>query len=89
MKTSMAIALSLSLLVLAGCSDGNSKFKGQFLAGCVGSGASESYCSCAFEKLEVQYSPDELSKWDKTGVPPKGFERFVNATKEVCLLQTH
>ena len=89
MKISMALALSLSLLVLAGCSDGNSKFKGQFLAGCMGSGSSESYCACAFEKLEIQYSPDELSKWDKTGVPPKGFERFVNATKEVCLLQTH
>lgn len=89
MKTSMALTLSLSLLIVAGCSDGNSKFKGQFLAGCVGSGSSESYCTCALEKLEVQYSPDELSKWDKTGVPPKGFARFVNATKEVCLLQTN
>ena len=89
MKTSVAIALSLSLLVVAGCSDENSKFKGQFLAGCVDSGSSESYCACALEKLEVQYSPDELSKWNSTGVPPKGFERFVNATKEVCLLQTN
>jgi hypothetical protein len=55
----------------------------------VDSGSSKSYCSCAFEKLEVQYSPDELSKWDNTGVPPKGFAGFVNATKEVCQLQTN
>lgn len=89
MKTSVALALSLSLLVITGCSDENSKLKGQFLASCVGSGSSESYCACALEKLEVQYSPDELSKWNNTGVPPKGIERFVNATKEVCLLQTN
>lgn len=89
MKTSMALALSLSMLVLAGCSDENSKLKGQFLAGCVDSGSSESYCACALEKLEVQYSPDELSKWNNTGVPPKGFAGFVNATKEICLLQTN
>lgn len=89
MKTSMALVLSLSLLVVAGCSDGDSKLKGQFFAGCMESGAGEPYCACALEKLGIQYSPDELSKWNSTGVPPKGFAGFVNATKEVCQLQAH
>lgn len=86
MKTSTAIVLSLSLLVITGCSDGNSKFKGEFLAGCMNSGSSQPYCSCALEKLEVQYSPAELSAMNDTGKLPKNFANVINAIKKVCQL---
>lgn len=58
MKTNFAVLLCL--LALAACSDENSKLRGQFIAGCIQSGAPKSICACTFKKLEEKYSPSEL-----------------------------
>jgi hypothetical protein len=57
----ITVALSiLAISVITGCSDENTKLKGQFLAGCVQSGVSKSICVCTFDKLEGKYSQTEL-----------------------------
>jgi len=49
------ISLFFCVLVLAGCSDSRSKFRGQVLAGCIQGGGSKTICKCGFDKLESEY----------------------------------
>lgn len=73
--------LTVSLLILTaltGCSDENSKARGQFIAGCIQGGAEKSVCACAFEKLGEQYTPTELDALsDTTQIPSEDKFRFV------------
>lgn len=59
-----------ALFFMSGCSDENKEVRGDFLAGCVQSGASKSICSCAFEKLEEKYTPQELSRLNSPMATP-------------------
>lgn len=61
------IVLFFCFFALLGCADRNSKIRGEFIAGCIKSGGTESICTCAFEKVELQYggkledvAPDKL-----------------------------
>lgn len=67
MKT--LIAVTLSILALAGCSDKNANLRGQFIAGCSQGGVSKSGCACTFDKLEEKYSPAELKAMNDPGKP--------------------
>lgn len=68
----------LLLTALAGCSDENSKARGQFIAGCMHGGAEKSVCACAFEKLEEKYTPAELDALSDTSqIPSEDKFRFV------------
>ncbi|MBV6823109.1 hypothetical protein KUF73_09230 [Pseudomonas sp. PD9R] len=74
-----------TVLFLAGCSDPNKEARGQFLAGCVQSGVSKSICSCAFEKLEEKYTPDQMKKLnDPMVAPPESFMRDVMNSGAAC-----
>lgn len=84
MRTQTLTALVFGLTFLAGCSDSSSKFKGDFLAGCMDSGSSKAFCTCMVEKIDVQYSPAELSKMNNTRQFPQGFTRFIVAAREAC-----
>jgi hypothetical protein len=53
------VSLFFCLLVLVGCSDSRSKFRGQVLAGCIQGGGSKAICKCGFDKLESAYG-DQL-----------------------------
>lgn len=63
MKLATLVFSLLSLLVVAGCSNENSQFKGEFLSGCLQGGSSKAICSCTYDKLESQYSPEELQQF--------------------------
>ncbi|QAY89983.1 hypothetical protein CUN63_08580 [Pseudomonas sp. ACM7] len=60
--SSLALMCSViaALKLLTGCSDENSRARGEFLSGCVQSGASKAICQCTFQKLEAKYSPAQL-----------------------------
>lgn len=82
---SKIIFVSLSLAFIAGCSDANKEVRGQFLAGCVQGGVSKSICSCAFEKLEEKYTPDELKKLSRPmATPTESFMRDVMQSAVAC-----
>ncbi|HEJ4043540.1 hypothetical protein LER27_13950 [Pseudomonas aeruginosa] len=70
---SIVIAL-FAIVALAGCSDENSKVRGEFMAGCIKGGAGKSVCACTFEKLEKAYSPEQLKALNTPyKAPPKIF----------------
>lgn len=70
----------LSLVVfLTACS---SKLERDYIKGCSVGGVPEELCSCAFEKLEEQFSEETLENMEKTGIIPDGFmEANINAAK--------
>lgn len=70
-----SIVLTLfAIAALAGCSDENSKVRGEFMAGCIKGGAGKSICACTFEKLEKVYSPEQLKALNSSyKAPPEGF----------------
>lgn len=77
-------AVLLATLV-SGCSDENSKVRGQFLAGCIQGGAPKAICACTFEKLEAIYSPAELKALNKPyAAPPESFLKAVMASARAC-----
>ncbi len=70
-----SIVLALfAIVALAGCSDENSKVRGEFMAGCIKGGAGKSICACTFEKLENAYSPEQLKALNTPyKAPPDSF----------------
>lgn len=57
--------------LLAGCgSDPASEVRGEFLSGCVQSGASRALCTCAFDELEADHSIDELRTLNRPSTDP-------------------
>lgn len=70
---SVVLAL-FAIVALAGCSDENSKVRGEFMAGCIKGGAGKSICACTFEKLEKAYSPKQLKALNSPyKAPPETF----------------
>ncbi|WPD44486.1 hypothetical protein SD209_32165 [Pseudomonas aeruginosa] len=81
-------AVLLMTAMVAGCSDENSKVRGQFLAGCLQGGAPKAICACTFEKLEAIYSPAELKALNKAyTAPPEAFLKAVMAAAKACLAE--
>ena len=61
------IFLAVMLTSLAACSDSKAtKIKGDFLAGCVQSGASKAICFCVYEKIEKKYTTQDLLELENT-----------------------
>jgi hypothetical protein len=83
MKATFAVLL-MAVLV-SGCSDENTKVRGQFLAGCIQGGAPKAICACTFEKLEAIYSPAELKALNKPSTaPPEAFLKAMVASAQAC-----
>lgn len=61
MKNIRAITLLSCLLTLMGCTDENTKIRGEFLSGCIQGGGNRSVCSCTFDELEKKYNTNELN----------------------------
>lgn len=59
MKFRIAL-LVVAVLLTSACSDRNGKARARFLSGCIRSGAITSACACAFHRLELSHSPEEL-----------------------------
>lgn len=72
-----AVVLTVLSLYLAGCSDPQSKARGEFLAGCVQGGASKAVCGCVYERLEQRFTREELAEFTKPSVtaPPQRLMR--------------
>jgi hypothetical protein len=51
-----------AIFFLSGCSNESSKLKGQFLQGCITSGAPEKLCTCAYDEIAAGKSNDELTR---------------------------
>lgn len=81
-------AVLLMAAMVSGCSDENSKVRGQFLAGCIRGGAPKTICACTFEKLETIYSPAELKALNKAyTTPPETFLRDVVTAAKACQVE--
>lgn len=78
------IAVLISSIFLLSCSnDESSKIKGEFLAGCVSTGASKSVCKCIYSKLQEKYTDEELIKINRSGSLSDYFlKNSVNAAQE-------
>lgn len=61
----MLVSLFFCVLVVTGCSDSRSKFRGEVLAGCIQGGGSKVTCKCGLDKLESEYG-DNL---ERTAMP--------------------
>ncbi|MBB4868277.1 hypothetical protein HNP46_007200 [Pseudomonas nitritireducens] len=75
-------------VLVSGCSDENSKVRGQFIAGCIQGGAPKAICACTFEKLEASYSPAELKAFNKPyTAPPEVFLKSMMAAARACVAE--
>lgn len=80
-----AFAVLLMVAMVSGCSDENSKVRGQFLAGCIQGGAPKAICACTFRKLEASYSPAQLRAFNKpNAAPPEAFLMSVVIAAKAC-----
>lgn len=75
--------LCAAVLALAGCSDENSKIRGEFIAGCVHGGLSKSVCACSFKKIEAKYSSTELHRMN-SAPPSADFLRNYVTSVRAC-----
>jgi len=83
MRATFAVLLMAALM--SGCSDENSKVRGQFLAGCIQGGAPKAICACTFKKLEASYSPAQLRTFNNpNSAPPEAFLMTVVIAAKAC-----
>jgi hypothetical protein len=84
MKKNLILPFFFILLVITGC--GNSKIRelrAEFIEGCKHGGASRDVCSCVFDKMENNYSEDQLLDL-KIGVIPIDFPEFTTKSTIQC-----
>lgn len=70
-------AMLCCVLLVMGCSDGGSKYKKEFVTGCVQSGGSKSLCACAFDNLEKLYSVEQMTELTEALTSPAGYSPAV------------
>lgn len=78
MKSKRALTTIIAIVVVTASGCGDSRISGlrsDFVAGCKSSGVSKDACACTFDKIEENYTIDQLMDM-KIGVFPKGFEEF-------------
>ncbi|WP_276679884.1 hypothetical protein [Thalassolituus oleivorans] len=51
-----------TIIFLLGCSNESSKMKGQFIEGCIASGAPKKLCSCTYQEISNGKSDDDLMR---------------------------
>lgn len=69
-RGALAVIIAMTAL-MAGCgNDPAKKVRGDFLSGCVQSGASRALCNCAFDELQEDYSIDELRTLNRPSTDP-------------------
>lgn len=61
----------VSIMVLNGCSGGDSKQRREFVAGCTQGGNPKPICSCVFDSIEKNYTQDQLDAFDKMMLTPR------------------
>lgn len=81
------LTLLAPLVLIAACSDENSKIRGEFIAGCISGGTSKAVCTCTFEKLEAKYSPLELREINRLAAPPESFLREAFQSAQACRIR--
>lgn len=85
MRKTVATLFFLTFVIVSGCSDENTKIKGQFVEGCVQSGVSKSICTCTFGKLENKYSLAGLQVMNTPGKAlPEGFVKDLATAARTC-----
>ncbi|WP_047249828.1 hypothetical protein [Chromobacterium subtsugae] len=87
MKTPYLIFSLLTLL--AGCSSGyDSDVQERFVNGCMGRGATRSYCSCMLKVYESRHTQDQYvaleTEMRLTGAIPAGFRETMLAGLQQC-----
>lgn len=61
------ILIPILFISLTSCTDKNSKIRGEFLSGCIKSGAPKTQCNCIFDQLESTYSSEDLHRINSSG----------------------
>lgn len=56
----VSLLLLLLAVSLSGCGDEQSRMKGEFISGCIHSGAKKSVCSCIFDTITEKHAPSTL-----------------------------
>ena len=80
---STPIVIVFMMVGLAGCSDSD-PVRGEYVAGCMHSGASKSDCFCIFSELEKDYSSEELDRLGKEYPPDEGLVKSTIAAALSC-----
>lgn len=62
MKAMPILPLLPLIASLSGCGDEQSRMRGEFVSGCIHSGASKSACACIFDTITEKHTPNTLMK---------------------------
>lgn len=76
--------VSILFTSLISCTDKNSKIRGEFLSGCVKSGASKAQCTCIFDQLESTYSSEDLHRINRFGELSENMKIKMIEIAETC-----
>jgi hypothetical protein len=78
------LLLVLALPLICGCGGKIRELRAEFIEGCKNTGGSKNVCSCVFDKMQDNYSEEELLRM-KVGVLPKGFIEFSGKSTLQCM----
>jgi len=84
MNSKVVLPLSLSLILLTGCSTQKleQEFEQEFITACTNKGTQEWLCQCMYGKLKKEESiADDIALWGVQGVPDKD----INKAALACL----
>lgn len=83
MKNIYLIFYLIAFMAIAGCGDSRIReLRGQFIEGCK-TNAPRNVCACIFEKIESNYSKDQILDI-KIGILPKEFSEFTTKSAMQC-----
>lgn len=78
------ILITSCLVSLISCGDSKiNELRGEFIEGCRSGGASRDVCSCTFEKIEGNYTKEQLLD-TRTGALPPNFAEFAIDSSIQC-----
>lgn len=76
--------ITFCLFLIIGCGDSKIReMRGEFIEGCRHGGASRDVCSCTFEKIEDNYTKEQLSGISIGKLPPN-FAEFTIDSELQC-----
>lgn len=75
------VVMAFCLLALAACSSEESRARGEYLAGCMQSGADKVTCDCTYDKILKFYTFKELKAMSQSAskIPPDFFNKAEQA----------
>lgn len=84
-KQAKFLLVFIFMILAVGCGDSDVReLRGEFIDSCKTLGLKRDICSCIFEKVEDNYTKDQLLGL-KNGILPKDYSEFTTKATMVCL----